>query len=50
MHTDDKNILHGPTLDDYSMGTKSMGELCLKRLTENGDFVTLVSEFFVASY
>lgn len=38
------NILSGgPDPENYDDNTKSLGELCLKRFTEIGDYVMLVN-------
>lgn len=39
----------GPEPTGYDDGLESMGQLCLKRLTEQGDFVVLVSREWYTS-
>lgn len=37
------NVLNGgPEPDNYDEGTESLGHLCIKKLTEIGDYVMLV--------
>lgn len=44
-----QRILHGPAIIDYADGAKSMGELFLRRMTEQGNFVGLVNNIYFYS-
>lgn len=39
----DTNVLTGgPEPDNYDEGAESLGQLCISKLTENGDYVMMV--------
>ena len=42
LRTNDNIISGGPGPDNFTFGTKSLGELCIRQLTENNDDVLLV--------